>query len=74
MYIGEFSLMEKVQNKFTKMLGQGSVLSHTERNVALGISAHEMRRVRGELLCMYRLLDDLKKFSEIQALTKEKTQ
>ena len=35
LYVGEITLMEKVQNRFTKMLRQGSILSHAERNAAI---------------------------------------
>ena len=62
-HIGEISLMEKVHNRFTEMLRQGSVLSHAERNAALGISTQEMRRMRGDLIYLYKLLDEPNFFS-----------
>ena len=54
-YICENSLMEKVQNRFTKLFRQGSVHSPTMRNAALEIWTHEVGKVRGDLIYMHKL-------------------
>ena len=55
-YSGDIKLMEKVQDRFTKMLRHGPVLSPRERNEILNITDHRTRRLRGDLIHIYKLL------------------
>ena len=50
--------LEKIQNRLTRLLPHGKVLSPTERNQALRITSHETRRLRGDLIQMYKLSQD----------------
>ena len=56
-YIGDKLRMEKVQNRFTRLLRQGRVMSPRERNEVLGITSHEVRRLRGDLIYIYKMFD-----------------
>ena len=53
-YIGDSEKLEKVQNKFTKLLKHGSVMSPEERNDMLGLTDHKTRRLRGDLIQLYK--------------------
>ena len=53
-YTGEITRMEKEQNRFTRIMRQGRVMPPGERNNLLGISSHEDRQLRGDLIHMYR--------------------
>ena len=55
MYQGDINKMEKIQNRFSKLLRQGSTMSPDERNRTLGITSHETRRLRGDLIYIYKL-------------------
>ena len=54
-YLGDKSRMEKVQNRFTRLLRHGNVMSPKERNEVLGITTHEIRRLRGDLIYIYKM-------------------
>ena len=54
--------MEKVQNRMTKLLNHGNYLSPAERNSMLGITSHETRRKRGDLIAMYKNVNNEKLF------------
>ena len=56
-YIGDINRMEKVQNRFTRFLPQSRVMSQEERNQRLNITSHESRRLRGDLVYMYKLYE-----------------
>ena len=56
-YLGDKLRMEKVQNRFTRLLRQGRVMSPRERNEVLGITSHEVRRLRGDLIYIYKMFD-----------------
>ena len=49
-YAGDMGKIEKSQNKMTKLLKHGRLLSPKERNDVLGIESHEERRLRGDLI------------------------
>ena len=46
--------LEKVQNMFTRLLRFSSVMTPHERNECIGITSHEIRRNRGDLIAMYQ--------------------
>ena len=56
-YLGDISAMEKVQNRFTRLLPQSATMTHEERNRRLNITDHETRRLRGDLIYMYKMYD-----------------
>ena len=51
---GDINKMERVQNKMTRMLNNGNRMTHDQRNSMLGISSHEQRRLRGDLINIYK--------------------
>ena len=53
-YAGDILKLEKVQNRFTRLLNHGRHLPAEERNRKLGITSHEARRSRGDLIAMYK--------------------
>ena len=57
-YSGDALALEKVQNRFTRMLPYGYIMPPEERNRVLGITDHKTRRLRGDLIYMYKLLDE----------------
>ena len=57
-YSGDALALEKVQNRFTRMLPYGYIMPPEERNRVLGITDHRTRRLRGDLIYMYKLLDE----------------
>ena len=56
-YIGDSTMMEKVQNRLTKMLPRGRQLIPEERNARLKITDHKTRRLRGDLIHVYEMYD-----------------
>ena len=42
--------MEKIQNKMSRMLRNSNHLNPEERNKILGITSHEQRRLRGDII------------------------
>ena len=50
--------LESVQNRFTRMLRYGSVMTPDERNEMLGLTTHETRRFRGDMIQMYKFSKD----------------
>ena len=52
---GDITAMELVQNRFTRMLPQSSVMTQEERNRTLKITSHQCRRLRGDLIYIYKL-------------------
>ena len=61
-YAGDMCKIEKSQNKMTKLLKHGRLLSPKERNDVLGIESHEERRLRGDLIYMYKNIDNASLF------------
>ena len=63
---GGITKIEKVQNRFTKLLPHGHAMSHEERNKALGITSHQTRRLRGDLIYiyMYKLFEEEELFKK----------
>ena len=55
---GDILKMEKVQNKMTKLIPAGNLLNPHERNSALGLTTHEERRLRGDLINMYKHIEN----------------
>lgn len=56
-YIGDIAKMEQVQNRFTRLLPQSRIMTQSERNKRLNITSHETRRLRGDLIYMYKMFD-----------------
>ena len=61
-YVGDIQKIERVQNKFTRLLKHSSVMTPQQRNEFIGISTHQERRKRGELIELYKNLDNAKLF------------
>ena len=64
-FVGDISKMKKVQNKMTKLLLQGNILTPQERNNVLRITSHEQRRLRGDLVNMFKNIDNQSLFTMI---------
>ena len=56
-HAGDVEAMERVQNRFTRMIPQSAVMSQAERNKLLNITTHEERRLRGDLIYIYKLFE-----------------
>ena len=56
-YAGDTTAIEKVQNRFTRLLPQSSAMAHDERNKLLNITSHEVRRLRGDLIYTYKMYE-----------------
>ena len=56
-YVGDIEMMEKVQNRYTRLLRHGNILTHEQRNKLLNITSHQTRRLRGDLIYTYKLLN-----------------
>ena len=56
-YVGDVEKLEKVQNRFTKLLPQSWTMSQEERNEMLNITSHKSRRLRGDLIYIYKMYD-----------------
>ena len=56
-YAGDISAIEKVQDRFTRLLPQSALMTPEDRNRRLSISSHETRRLRGDLIFIYKLID-----------------
>ena len=54
-YTEDIKKLERIQNLFTKLLPHGSVMPPEERNQYLGLTTHETRRLRGDLILMYKM-------------------
>ena len=50
--------MEKVQNRMTKLARNTHGLRPEQRNAVLGLSSHEERRLRGDMINMYKNIND----------------
>ena len=50
--------MEKIQNKMSRMLRNSNHLNSEERNKVLGITSHKQRRLRGEMINIYKNIDN----------------
>ena len=64
-YSGDIDLIEKVQNRFTRLLPQGNSMTPTERNEALNITDHKTRWLRGDLIHIYKMIGDGELFSRV---------
>ena len=59
---GNVVKMEKIQNKMSRMLRSSNHLNTEERNKVLGITSHEQRRLRGDMINIYKNIDKNKLF------------
>ena len=55
---GDINKMEKVQNKMSRLIQNGHLKTAEERNEALGITSHQKRRLRGDLINIYKNIND----------------
>ena len=53
-YAGDIMKLEKVQNNMTRMLNLGQHMTPEQRNEMLGLTSHEDRRRRGDLIAMFK--------------------
>ena len=53
----DINKMERVQNKMSRLIREGSRVRPQERNARLGISSHEIRRLRGDLINIYKYVN-----------------
>ena len=55
-YQGDINRMEKVQNNMTRLLFNGRKMTHElrNRNETLKITSHQNRRLRGDLIYIYK--------------------
>ena len=57
-YKGDVDKLEKVQNKMTRLIRNGASRTPEQRNQLLGISSHEQRRLRGDLINIYKNINN----------------
>ena len=57
-YVCDILKLENVQNKMTKLLRNGHLLTNAQRNSLLNITSHERRSLRVELVNMCKTLND----------------
>ena len=55
-YAGDIHKIERVQNKMSKLLKHGRILTPDERNKVLNLTSHQDRRKRGDLINMYKYI------------------
>ena len=60
---GDVVKMEKVQNKMTRLLPHGHILTPQQRNERLGLTSHEVRRKRGDLINIYKNIENRELFT-----------
>ena len=61
--IASINKLEKVQNRMTRMIPAGNILNPEQRNQLLGLTTHENRRLRGDLINMYKNLENTDLFT-----------
>lgn len=57
-YSEDVNKLEKIQNKMTRLLRGGRILSPDQRNSRLCLKSHRQRRLRGDLINMFKHLSD----------------
>ena len=62
-YQGDIQKIEKVQNKFTRLMNYGRVLPPEERNRLLKLTTHHERRERGDMIATYKMINNPKLFT-----------
>ena len=62
-YVGDKQKMERVQNRMTKLLRHGCMMTPQERNEALGLTTHEERRLRGDMIAAFKNIDNTSLFT-----------
>ena len=63
-YIGDQTKLEKIQNKMTKLMNFGEILRPEERNRIMNLTTHKERRLRGDLITIYKNIDDDQLFTK----------
>ena len=62
-YRGDIIKLEKVQNKMTRLIREGSRIRPEERNARFQITSHEIRRKRGDFINIYKNLSNTSLFT-----------
>ena len=57
-YIGDKKQIERVQNRMTRLLRHGSMMTPEERNEALGLTTHEECRLRGDMIATFKNINN----------------
>ena len=55
---GDINKLERVQDKMTRLLPNSRSLTHETRNCMLGISSHQKRRLRGDLINIFKNIEN----------------
>ena len=55
---GEIEKLEKAQNHHTRLLKHAKYMTPAERNAYLGLTSHEKRRLRGDLIQRYKYSEE----------------
>ena len=63
-YIGDQNKLEKVQNKLTKLLNYGEIMRPDERNRIMNLESHQQRRLRGDLISIFKNFEDDQLFTK----------
>ena len=63
-YKGDQTKLEKVQNKMTKLLIYGDVMPPSERNQVMNLTTHQERRLRGDLITIYKNFENEELFTK----------
>ena len=56
-HVGDIAEMERIQNRFSRLLPESRVMTHSERNRSLNLTSHEARRLRGDLIFIFKMYD-----------------
>ena len=51
-------MMEKVHNKMTRLIPNNRNMSHQERNELIGMTSHQVRRMRGNLIQIFKKIEN----------------
>ena len=60
---GSINKLEKVQNRMTRMIPTGNIMNPDQRNRLLGLTSHENRRMRGDLINIYKNIENTTLFT-----------
>ena len=53
-YLGDIGKIERVQNRFTRLILGSRLMTHEQRNERLHISSHKERRLRGDMIHTFK--------------------
>ena len=61
-YACDIDKLERVQNKMTRLIPNGRNMSHEARNQVMRLTSHHKRRLRGDLINIYKNYDNQELF------------